>query len=117
MHIDFVDSTLRDGQQSLWGLNMRAFEAAGALAPLSETGFSTIDLTGPGMFQVLTRDYHDDPWDHLDFLVRSQWDPAGNEYGGLGMIYGPLGTSFIALLIAVPVIMGAAIGLLRKQER
>lgn len=71
MHIDFIDSTLRDGQQSLWGLNMRAFEAAGALAPLSETGFSTIDLTGPGMFQVLTRDYHDDPWDHLDFLVKS----------------------------------------------
>lgn len=71
MHIDFIDSTLRDGQQSLWGLNMRAYEAADALRPLSETGFSTIDLTGPGMFQVLTRDYHDDPWDHLDFLVQS----------------------------------------------
>jgi len=71
MHIDFVDQTLRDGQQSLWGLSMRAFEAAGALAPLSETGFKTIDITGPGMFQVLTRDYHDDPWDHLDFMVNS----------------------------------------------
>ncbi|TFC70965.1 carboxyltransferase [Cryobacterium sp. TMS1-20-1] len=69
MHIDFVDQTLRDGQQSLWGLRMRAFEAAGALPHLASTGFSTIDLTGPGMFTVLTRDYFDDPWDTTDFLV------------------------------------------------
>jgi len=70
MHIDFVDSTLRDGQQSLWGLRMRAFEAAGALPHLATTGFKTIDLTGPGMFTVLTRDYFDDPWDTTDFLVQ-----------------------------------------------
>lgn len=69
MHIDFVDQTLRDGQQSLWGLRMRAFEAAGALPHLASTGFKTIDLTGPGMFTVLTRDYFDDPWDTTDFLV------------------------------------------------
>ena len=69
MHIDFVDQTLRDGQQSLWGIRMRAFEAADALEPLARTGFKTIDLTGPGMFTVLTREYQDDPWDTLDFLV------------------------------------------------
>lgn len=69
MHIDIVDQTLRDGQQSLWGLRMRAFEAAGALPYLAATGFSSIDLTGPGMFTVLTRDYADDPWDTTDFLV------------------------------------------------
>ena len=69
MHIDFVDQTLRDGQQSLWGLRMRAFEAADALPHLAATGFETIDLTGPGMFTVLTRDYFDDPWDTTDFLV------------------------------------------------
>ncbi|MHA7601111.1 phosphate ABC transporter permease subunit PstC [Alicycliphilus sp. T452] len=45
----------------------------------------------------------------LDFLVRSQWDPVGNEYGGLVMIYGTLATSFIALLIAVPVSFGIAL--------
>ena len=57
MHIDFVDQTLRDGQQSLWGIRMRAFEAANALDPLAKTGFKTIDLTGPGMFTVLTREF------------------------------------------------------------
>ena len=27
MHVEFVDQTLRDGQQSLWGLRMRAHHA------------------------------------------------------------------------------------------
>ncbi|CAM8628160.1 COG5016 Pyruvate/oxaloacetate carboxyltransferase [Candidatus Planktophila versatilis] len=70
MHIDFVDQTLRDGQQSLWGIRMRAFEAANALGPLARTGFKTIDLTGPGMFTVLTREFQADPWDTVDFLVK-----------------------------------------------
>ncbi|MCJ0763048.1 phosphate ABC transporter permease PstC [Variovorax sp. CYS-02] len=45
----------------------------------------------------------------LSFLTRSVWDPVQNDYGGLVMIYGTLATSFIALLIAVPVSFGIAL--------
>ena len=45
----------------------------------------------------------------LGFLTSSVWDPVQNEYGGLVMIYGTLATSFIALLIAVPVSFGIAL--------
>ena len=45
----------------------------------------------------------------LGFLVRSEWDPVQNKYGGLVMIYGTLMTSAIALLIAVPVSFGIAL--------
>jgi phosphate transport system permease protein len=45
----------------------------------------------------------------LEFLTSPVWDPVGNEYGGLVMIYGTLATSFIALLIAVPVSFGIAL--------
>jgi phosphate transport system permease protein len=45
----------------------------------------------------------------LTFLTRSVWDPVKNDYGGLVMIYGTLATSFIALLIAVPVSFGIAL--------
>lgn len=45
----------------------------------------------------------------LGFLASSVWDPVQNEYGGLVMIYGTLATSFIALLIAVPVSFGIAL--------
>jgi phosphate transport system permease protein len=45
----------------------------------------------------------------LSFLWTSEWDPVRNRYGGLVMIYGTLMTSFIALLIAVPVSFGIAL--------
>ena len=45
----------------------------------------------------------------LSFLWRSEWDPVQEKFGGLVMIYGTLATSFIALLIAVPVSFGIAL--------
>jgi oxaloacetate decarboxylase alpha subunit len=93
MHIDFVDQTLRDGQQSLWGIKMRAYEAAEALEHLDRTGFHTIDLTGPGMFTVLVREYGDDPWDSTDFLVAGLPDSrlrAGmRTYSVMGFAHAP----------------------------
>ncbi len=53
----------------------------------------------------------------LSFLWRSEWDPAGDHYGGLVMIYGTLVTSFLALLIAVPVSFGIAIFLTELSPR
>jgi phosphate transport system permease protein len=45
----------------------------------------------------------------LGFLTSTTWDPVKEEFGGLVMIYGTLVTSFIALLIAVPVSFGIAL--------
>ena len=45
----------------------------------------------------------------LGFLASTTWDPVKEEFGGLVMIYGTLMTSFIALLIAVPVSFGIAL--------
>jgi phosphate transport system permease protein len=44
----------------------------------------------------------------LGFLWSKDWDPVQEKFGGLVMIYGTLMTSFIALLIAVPVSFGIA---------
>ncbi len=43
------------------------------------------------------------------FLTSTTWDPVKEDFGGLVMIYGTLATSFIALLIAVPVSFGIAL--------
>jgi phosphate transport system permease protein len=45
----------------------------------------------------------------LGFLWSTDWDPVQEKFGGLVMIYGTLMTSFIALLIAVPVSFGIAV--------
>jgi phosphate transport system permease protein len=43
------------------------------------------------------------------FLSSSLWNPVTNEYGALPFIYGTVLTSFLALLISVPLGVGAAI--------
>ena len=45
----------------------------------------------------------------LHFLVTQVWDPVMDEYGALPFIYGTMVTSAVALLIAVPLGIGAAI--------
>jgi phosphate transport system permease protein len=45
----------------------------------------------------------------LHFLVTSVWDPVFEQFGALPFIYGTLVTSALALLIAVPLGVGAAI--------
>ena len=70
-HIDFLDETMRDGQQSLWGLRMRAGMALPVAPLIDQTGFSTIDLTGGGMLDVLTRYCQENYWEGLDLLVAS----------------------------------------------
>ena len=43
------------------------------------------------------------------FLVSGTWDPVADQYGALPFIYGTLLSSFLAILIAVPISVGAAI--------
>ncbi len=44
----------------------------------------------------------------LDFVIRQEWDPVGEEYGALIPVFGTITTSIIALLIAVPLSFGIA---------
>jgi phosphate transport system permease protein len=43
------------------------------------------------------------------FLVTSNWDPVLDQYGALPFVYGTIVSSFLAVLIAVPLSVGAAI--------
>lgn len=53
----------------------------------------------------------------LEFLWTAEWDPVQERFGGLVMIYGTLMTSFIALVIAVPVSFGIALFLTELSPR
>ena len=43
------------------------------------------------------------------FLVGTNWDPNANDFGALPFIYGTVMTSLMALVISVPLGVGAAI--------
>jgi phosphate transport system permease protein len=43
------------------------------------------------------------------FFTHSEWDPVSGDFGALPFIFGTLATSFIALLMAVPLALGVAV--------
>jgi phosphate transport system permease protein len=53
----------------------------------------------------------------LDFLFSRVWDPVVGQFGALPFVYGTLITSFLGLLVAVPLGLGAAIFLAELAPR
>lgn len=45
----------------------------------------------------------------FSFLTQTDWDPVFEEFGAAGYAYGTVVTSFLALLIATPIAVGAAL--------
>jgi len=53
----------------------------------------------------------------LGFLFRSTWDPVAGQFGALPLIFGTLYSSLVAIVIAVPLALGAAIFLTEFAPR
>lgn len=68
--IKFIDQSLRDGQQSLWGMRMRAGHSLPVAADVDRMGYHIVDFTGSSLFEVLVKYQRENPWDGLD-LVRA----------------------------------------------
>ncbi|TDU26809.1 oxaloacetate decarboxylase alpha subunit [Panacagrimonas perspica] len=80
-HIEFLDETMRDGQQALWGMRMQAGMALPVAPMIDRTGFRVIDLTGSSMFEVMIRTCREDPWAGLDLLTQAM--PRTKIRGGM----------------------------------
>jgi oxaloacetate decarboxylase (Na+ extruding) subunit alpha len=66
--IEIIDQTLRDGQQSLWGMRMRAGQILPVADAIDSAGYRVVDLTGSSIFEVLVRFRQEDPWKGLDLI-------------------------------------------------
>lgn len=61
--VKLVDTTIRDGQQSLWAYRMPSAGMLPALKGLDEAGFEAIEFITPGpSFARMVRDLNEDPW-------------------------------------------------------
>lgn len=80
-HVEFLDETMRDGQQSLWGMRMQAGMALPVSPMIDRTGFRVIDLAGSSLMEVLIKHAQEDPWEGLDLLVNSM--PRTRLRGGM----------------------------------
>ena len=70
-HIHILDTTIRDGQQALWGMKMKAGMALPVAPIIDKTGYSVIDTTASSLFEVLVRTCRENPWEGLDLLVEA----------------------------------------------
>lgn len=66
--IEYVDQSLRDGQQSLWGMRMHAGHILPVAEAIDSAGYRVVDLTGSSLFEVLIRFRQEDPWRGLDAI-------------------------------------------------
>ena len=80
-HIEFLDETMRDGQQSLWGMRMQAGMALPIAPVIDRVGYRVVDLTGSSLFEVLIRHCRENPWEGLDLLVDAM--PNSTIRGGM----------------------------------
>lgn len=51
--IHFIDTTLRDGQQSLWALNMRTGMMLPSLEHMDRAGFEAMEFFVPDLATIL----------------------------------------------------------------
>ena len=85
--VRFVDTTLRDGPQSLWAGVMRT----GMILPIAEQmdriGFDSIELS-PGSSRQFVRDFKEDPWERVRLVAKHiantplRTNGAGSNAGG-----------------------------------
>src|SRR6266508_2269486 len=63
--IRFVDTTLRDGQMSLWALNMKTGMMLPALPDMDRAGFDAMEFFVSVMFKKVVRELNENPWERL----------------------------------------------------
>ena len=76
--IRFIDTTLRDGQQSLWALGMRTADMLGAAAQMDRIGFESMEFFVSIMIKKYVREHKENPGsargvEYLGCCLAFQW--------------------------------------------
>lgn len=66
--VKLVDTSLRDGQMSLWATNMTTAMMLPVAGTLDRAGFDAIEVMGSSFFKKCVRDLREDPWERIRLL-------------------------------------------------
>jgi oxaloacetate decarboxylase alpha subunit len=69
--IRFVDTTLRDGHQSLWATRMRTAHMLPIAPLIDDAGFMAAELMGTVHFDACLRYLREDPWERIRLLAKA----------------------------------------------
>jgi pyruvate/oxaloacetate carboxyltransferase len=68
--IEFVDQTIRDAQQSLWGLMMRTDHIVPIAEKMNRVGYRAVATVGSQAFTLQVRNHNEDPWERIRILSK-----------------------------------------------
>jgi len=86
MDVRFVDTTFRDGSQSLWASGMRTGMMEPVAASMERAGFEVIEVPVHGIyFKKLVRDLKEDPWELARILAREMPRTVKSCMAGAGL--------------------------------
>src|SRR3990170_339304 len=63
--VKFVDTTLRDGQMSLWATGMTTAMILPVAESIDKAGFEAVELIAAAFFKKCVRELHEDPWERI----------------------------------------------------
>ena len=71
MNVEFIDTTFRDGSQSLWASGMRAGMIEAVAEEVGQAGFKAVEVPVIGIyFKKFVRDLKEDPWEMARMVAR-----------------------------------------------
>jgi oxaloacetate decarboxylase alpha subunit len=84
--IRFVDTTVRDGNQSLWALNMRTGMILPVASQMDQAGFEAMEFFVGGVhMRKLVRELREDPWQWIKLLRPKFTATPLRHHGGLSV--------------------------------
>ncbi len=67
--VHFVDTTLRDGQESLWATGMRTGMILPIAARFDDAGFEAVEIIATTNFKKQIRDLKENPWERIRLIA------------------------------------------------
>ncbi len=81
--IHFIDTTVRDGNQSLWALNMRTGAMLAIAEQMDQAGFQSMEFFVTAMFRKYVREHKENPWDWIRLGTKRVKKTRLRWHGGL----------------------------------
>lgn len=106
--VEFVDVTMRDGNQSLWGaMGMRTRDVLPIASALDRTGYKVVEFTNSMMMGAAVKTHREDPWERIRLMAQAMPNTP------LGLITTPF--RFLTWDVTPPAIMELALQLLVRN--
>ena len=115
--VHFLDTTFRDGSQSLWAMGIRYGMMEALAGDLDRAGFTHIELPANAIFfKKMVRDLREDPWDTMRMLARTITRTPTTCMGGVGGNLNGFGTPTAPVLGELFAEKLAEIGVMNRAQ-